>query len=749
MTQQFKALDLEGRLLPPTEVVADRFKVGEMIGEGPFGQVYKAEDTLIETGVALKVFAKELLETPLDEEQFLKATRTARALTQKNVVRLHASGIHKDFPWVSMQYLESLNLRKVVRLRRQRKESFSLEELDPIVSQITLAVQHIGRDHPHGNLKPENIILLPDLVKVTDSYMLTALPADEFARYNADNPFIAPELLSDGSDPDVQCDVYSVGAIIGYMLFGDDYQPGTEADAPGALGAVDALCNRAMAFDPAERYQSVEALNEDFASIVDTGARLSGSPGDFPSTSSAPDEADADDVTELSDSDLIEAPEPEPEEQPVDPLDVETSPDIGATVPSRDAVSTEDDQTEDGDEAGFLTGAPEEQSSDLADLLPTDEVDRDQMPPPGEKGHDELAYAETAAAMPEADPSSSPSPQPEPSEPPPPEEPAEKAPSPQAAQPGRRERASQKPKKKSGILVAILGLFAVVGGIVVIGGVGAGVFFFVFSDADDDVDAVAEPAEIAEEEEQALAEAAPDELGAEEDEVADEDEVSKEEKEELERLRREREEALAAAAAIPLQARGKATEDAEEKAEELEEEEEAAGAGASPAGAARARPQPTQCPGDMVRVSVGGEYACVDAYQYPGRGHMPKVNVSWFDARRLCDQQDKRLCTRQEWRAACGHTFPYGSTFDPDRCNTVDGDGFGRQLAETGSFPQCRSPSGAYDMSGNVHEWVEEQRVVGGDFDSGAQRATCSYSSAMSPGSSRGSVGFRCCASPS
>ena len=151
MTMDLKAIDVSGQLFPPGEIVAGRFRLGEMIGEGPFGQVYKAHDTLADTDVALKVFTPDVLRNPMDQERFLNATRSARALTQRNVVRIHDSGVHKDHAWISMQHLEGLSLRKLLELRKVKGEGFSLEEIEPIIGQITLALQHIGREHPHGN----------------------------------------------------------------------------------------------------------------------------------------------------------------------------------------------------------------------------------------------------------------------------------------------------------------------------------------------------------------------------------------------------------------------------------------------------------------------------------------------------------------------------------------------------------------------------------------------------------------------
>lgn len=736
MTQELKAPDFSGRYLPPGELVADRFKAGEKIGEGPFGQVYRAEDTLIEAEVALKVFASDLMKTPLDEERFLKATRRARALTQKNVVRLHDGGVHNEHPWVSMQHLEGLNLRKVVGLRRKRGESFGIVELEPILAQITLALQHVGRDHPHGDLKPENIILMPDLIKVTDSYLMSAVPAEEFSKRNADDSFVAPELLGGQErEADVRCDVYSVGAIIGFMLFGEDYQPGAEAGAPGALSAVDALCRRAMAFDPAERYGSVEELAEDFTSIVDTGARLGSSTSSGTAAPQPPPPREAREGGESSEAAVAVAPAPPkapaspaaPAKQPAgeekeagaaDPLDVETSPDIG--MPLEDDLPTEEYDRE--------THSPE-----LADLLPTNEVDRDQFPAPrDEKSKDSTAHQAEAKK----------------SAPAPPASPAREA-AKKAEKPPRRGsgQASQKHSDRRIGLTAI-----VIGGIFLLGLVGAGIAAIsLFSEGDDE-----EPEALAQE---------VDEQGDDESEelVAEVDEEEERLRQERERLLEQVAQAVTTASAVPFEALGAAESAAEERAEELEEEAETetqaraearptggtASGGVASSGGGRPAAQPTQCPSGMVRVSVGGNNVCVDAYQHPGRGRMPQINVSWFDARRLCGQQDKRLCTHQEWRAACGSTYPYGSSFDPDRCNTVDADGFGREPAAGGSFPQCRSRSGAYDMSGNVFEWVQEERVVGGDSDSDADMATCGYSSAMAPSSSRGNVGFRCCADPS
>jgi hypothetical protein len=171
--------------------------------------------------------------------------------------------------------------------------------------------------------------------------------------------------------------------------------------------------------------------------------------------------------------------------------------------------------------------------------------------------------------------------------------------------------------------------------------------------------------------------------------------------------------------------------------------------GAAAGGSGGEKPaQGTDCPSGMALVKAGSGNYCIDRYEYPGKGQMPRVNVTWFGAQKLCEERQARLCTLNEFQRACGRTYPWGDDWDPDRCNTADADGFARQLQPAGARDRCRSWPGTYDMVGNVAEWVEEQRIVGGGFDSGPQVATCRYVSKKAPGRGAPNVGFRCCAAP-
>lgn len=666
ISQELKAIRLEAQHFPPGEEVAGRFVLGEMIGKGPFGEVYRATDSEIDADVAVKIFDAEVLRTPHDEENFLNATRAARTMTQPNLVRLHDSGVHKGHPWVSMQHLEGLTLRKVLDLRRSKNETFKLSELEPIVSQVTLALQHVSREFPHGDLKPENIVFLPDLLKVTDAYILAALSSDVIIDRLKNGPYFAPELHNGATEPGARADVYSVGTIIGEMMFGPDYTPGSQAD--GEYAAIDVLVKRATAFDPSERYPSVEALSEDLSTLVDTGTLLGGGPGG-------------------------KKPPPPP-----------PSPGAGAGPPAPPPGPAPVSEAGLAEDQKATVEYDRDLDDELQDQILTEEVDRDQFPGPG----------------------------------------GSRKPAPRASAGASKTAAAPQPRKVSegppwGIVAIVaLGLLALA--------VGIGM-----SMRDHDVEQIGETPKKIEKEA-----TKPSTEPEEPDETPEEPDESKDEV------------ALAAASLqartdrIAASTRALEVVKAEAPAEEPGDDEEDEGARKSTASSSskgspekahgskkKAVATGTDCPGGMslIKSKKLGNY-CIDRFEFPGRGATPKTRVSWFQAKKTCASKGKRLCKLAEWRISCGGKYPYGRKWDADRCNTADVDGFERSIAKAGSFKRCRSRSGAYDMVGNVHEWVAEQRIAGGGFESGEDVASCRYSSPKSPASSAGYIGFRCCAQP-
>lgn len=155
-------------------------------------------------------------------------------------------------------------------------------------------------------------------------------------------------------------------------------------------------------------------------------------------------------------------------------------------------------------------------------------------------------------------------------------------------------------------------------------------------------------------------------------------------------------------------------------------------------------------------------------FNTPDRQRFPVTYVSWNDAVRYCAWAGKRLPTEAEWeraaRGATPHIYPWGDTFNGKYANTFEL-GVGQPVAVASN--SIASPSGAFDMVGNVWEWVEdwygggyytdapdsnptgpatgiEKVIRGGSFKSKADRATTSVRGRASIDRRADDIGFRC-----
>lgn len=160
------------------------------------------------------------------------------------------------------------------------------------------------------------------------------------------------------------------------------------------------------------------------------------------------------------------------------------------------------------------------------------------------------------------------------------------------------------------------------------------------------------------------------------------------------------------------------------------------------------------------------------------RHEIPATQMSWFAARDACEAAGKRMCTEEEWVAACqnqrpiddnqngqfaddmveGTSYPYADYHNPSRC--WDGHRRGTMCGEqedepcrpvyTGEMPGCVSQAGVYDLTGNVEEWVgstaEEAVLLGGAYDTSDDHARCyRRNDTYGAGLANVRTGFRCC----
>jgi hypothetical protein len=170
----------------------------------------------------------------------------------------------------------------------------------------------------------------------------------------------------------------------------------------------------------------------------------------------------------------------------------------------------------------------------------------------------------------------------------------------------------------------------------------------------------------------------------------------------------------------------------------------------------------------------------------PAKGIFPQGYISQVQATAACNASGKRLCTFVEWTAACrgqpmhDYVYPYGDTYEAGRCNeghespivelfgpdpSYDNqelndprcDQLDGGLARGGAYSGCESTYGAFDMHGNIHEWIDDTTAggngafMGGYFvDATENGPGCEYETTAHEKTYHDySTGFRCCSDPS
>jgi len=115
------------------------------------------------------------------------------------------------------------------------------------------------------------------------------------------------------------------------------------------------------------------------------------------------------------------------------------------------------------------------------------------------------------------------------------------------------------------------------------------------------------------------------------------------------------------------------------------------------------------CPPDMGVVGLG----CMDRYEAPNiAGQAPMVVQSAEDGEAWCQARGKRLCSEFLWEWAClqaGEPCNNDKQWRPWDKRTANTPPEVKRLwqgSPSGAYPECRTPSGIYDLRGNVEEWV-------------------------------------------
>lgn len=261
------------------DVIGNRYKVKDIVGTGGVGVVYRAHDQDVDVDVALKVVNAKLLQAAEEKRLFAREIKIAKKLSHQNIVRIYDEGKDDERAFFTMQFLEGLSLRKIIDLRKEKSQQFRLSEVEPIFNQLCQAIDYAHKSTVHGNLKPDNVIVLPDLLKVTDFGLLRGLPRKPFLAIQKSKGsnfrYLAPEVRLEVDEVPSTADVYSLGVILTEMLLGvlyDEAKPDqVNFSSSGLDSGLVRLLKRALSRNPKDRYPTAGSLYEDLKRALERG----------------------------------------------------------------------------------------------------------------------------------------------------------------------------------------------------------------------------------------------------------------------------------------------------------------------------------------------------------------------------------------------------------------------------------------------------------------------------------------------
>ncbi|HWO12695.1 MAG TPA: protein kinase [Polyangiaceae bacterium] len=282
------------RVFQPGHIIADKYELEALVGEGGMGSVWRARHRQLESALALKLMSPAIASMPDALERFLREAKAAARLSSQHVVKVFDYGVDGDTPFIAMELLNGESLRQ----RLDRCGKLTPESTAWVIRQ---AARALAKAHAEGivhrDLKPENLFITQqedEVLKVLDFGVAKLSGSDQpstSTRTGAllGTPFyMSPEQARGIKALDHRSDIWSLGVIAFECLTG---QPPFESEAfgdlvlkictlpapvPSSVASVpdgfDAWFARVTERDPERRCRSMEELAESLQALIGPGS---------------------------------------------------------------------------------------------------------------------------------------------------------------------------------------------------------------------------------------------------------------------------------------------------------------------------------------------------------------------------------------------------------------------------------------------------------------------------------------------
>jgi len=266
-------------------VLGDRYRVQARIGSGGMAEVYRGLDPVLNRTVAIKILLPQWARDTSFVDRFRREAQAAARLNHPNIVAVYDSGADGDTQWIVMEFIEGRTLHDFIGDGRQATPMQACEIAGSICG--ALASAH-GQGVIHRDIKPANVMVTRDgTVKLMDLGIARLVTGPQTAPQTSailgTAAYMSPE-QAQGRPVDERTDLYSAGAVLYELLTG---RPPHTGDSPVAIAykqvnevpappsgsnpdvspALDAVVMRALAKNPANRYQSAREFAEDLERV--------------------------------------------------------------------------------------------------------------------------------------------------------------------------------------------------------------------------------------------------------------------------------------------------------------------------------------------------------------------------------------------------------------------------------------------------------------------------------------------------
>ena len=264
-----------------------KYQIQKILGRGGMGTVYEAVDPHINRKVAVKTMIQGLAESPDLRARFLREAQAAGGLRHRNIVTVYDLGEDKGQPYIAMEFIEGTDLERII----QNREPHSLEWKIDVLRQVCAGLGYAHRNGiVHRDIKPANIRVTSDgEVKIMD-FGIAHLQSSTMTKSGlvmGTVHYMAPEQV-EGHKVDHRADIFAVGAIayeliahrkpfegesltaVMFKITRERPDPAPLANTPFSPG-IEASVMKALARDPAARYQSLDEMHADLDRLLREG----------------------------------------------------------------------------------------------------------------------------------------------------------------------------------------------------------------------------------------------------------------------------------------------------------------------------------------------------------------------------------------------------------------------------------------------------------------------------------------------